>query len=178
MEMTHCPHCGSNLSKPVKVRKKRCAKCGLIKPLTEFDPSCTSDDGHQSYCKGCKKDLGKRRQQRSVAARLRHHMATRIATQLGDNAPDGMTSKLDILLGYRIQTLVKALSTDLREREGKKLRDALEEGYHVDHIKPLSSFKVIVGDHIDMEAFQECWAISNLRAIPAAENLAKGARIE
>jgi len=81
-------------------------------------------------------------------------------------------------LGYRISALVKALGKDLKEREGhtRKLRDALNEGYHIDHVRPLSSFNVIADDGVDWDEFQKCWAIGNLTAIPAEENLAKGAQ--
>jgi len=110
-------------------------------------------------------------------------------TQLGILAPAHFVKNMEDYLGYKIVTLVKALGRDLKEREGpkRKLRDALNEGYHIDHITPLSSFKVIWVDdgpngdnveHIDWAIFRDCWAIDNLRAIPADENLAKGASME
>lgn len=155
---------------------KKCAKCGNIKALDEFNASDTSHDGRQSYCKKCKSAMHKQRHRQNTRARLRHHMATRIQSQLGKHSPPNLTKNLEEYLGYRIPTLVKSLRADLMEREGKKLNDALEEGYHIDHLKPLSSYQVICGEVVDWEAFKECWAISNLKAIPAAENLAKGAK--
>ncbi len=165
---------------------KKCAKCGEVYPSVEcaanFGASETSCDGLQSYCNKCKNELGKRRQKKNVVARIRHHIATRVATQLGDCAPDNCTKELEKHLGYTIRNLVRHLSAELREREGKKLRDALEEGYHIDHIHPLSKFEVVIkeddwDDMIDWPAFRECWRIENLMAIPAAENLAKGAKV-
>jgi hypothetical protein len=88
---------------------------------------------------------------------------------------------LEYYLGYRITALVKALGKDLKEREGshRKLRDALNEGYHIDHKRPLSSFNVVILENhvemVDWEEFKRCWSISNLMAIPAVENLKKGA---
>lgn len=157
-------------------KTKKCAKCGGVKALDEFNSSETSHDGKQSYCKKCKGNLHKQRHRQNSRARLRHHIATRAQSQLGDLAPSALTKDLDTYLGYRIPTLVKALRADLMEREGKKLNDALEEGYHVDHIKPLSSYSVIKDGAVDWDAFRECWAISNLKVIPAADNLAKGAK--
>ncbi len=167
---------------------KKCAKCGVVYPSDEcdanFGASETSCDGLQSYCNSCKNELGKRRQKKNVTARIRHHIATRVATQLGELAPVNCTKELEKHLGYTIRSLVRHLSADLREREGKKLRDALEEGYHIDHIHPLSKFPVIypnsaknLPDEVNWGIFRDCWRIENLMAIPAAENLAKGAKV-
>ncbi len=103
-------------------------------------------------------------------------------TQLGTHAPGNFVKNMEDYLGYKIVSLVKALGKDLKEREGpkRKLRDALNEGYHIDHIVPLSSFDILLstnsgGNVVNWDVFRECWAITNLRAIPADENLAKGA---
>jgi hypothetical protein len=106
-------------------------------------------------------------------------------TQLGKElTPTNFVANLEDYLGYKISTLVKHLSRDLKEREGvgRKLRDALNEGYHIDHIHPLSRFAVVGTDDlgegfVNWEAFRECWSMANLTAIPAEENLAKGAKV-
>ena len=163
----------------MKDRIKKCAKCGTKKPLEQFGTHIDSSDGHQSYCKQCKNALGKRRREINVKAYLKHHTATRVGTQLGKLAPEGFAKDLETLLGYRITTLVKHLREDLRKREpGRKLRDALQEGYHIDHIYPLSRFIVIQDGKVNWEEFKRCWHYTNLSAIPAAENLAKGAKVE
>ena len=46
--------------------------------------------------------------------------------------------------------------------------------WHIDHIIPLSAFNYTKPEHID---FGRAWALSNLRPLWAAENMAKGARI-
>lgn len=158
-------------------RIKKCAKCGERKVATEFGLHKDASDGRQSYCKVCKNGLGKRRQERNVGARLKHHMATRIATQLGVHAPPNLTRDLETYLGYSMTKLTNALAKELKEREGVKLRDALQDGYHIDHIHPLSKFDVVAEGRVNWDVFKDCWAIDNLMAIPAAENLAKGARI-
>lgn len=108
-------------------------------------------------------------------------MATRCLDQLGERAPSGFTRNIEDYLGYSIARLVRALRERLHEKEGvdRKLKDALNEGYHVDHIRPLSSFDVMRGDgeeEVDWDEFRRCWAVSNLEAIPALDNLKKGAR--
>ncbi len=141
-------------------------------------------DGYQVICYQCKGVANTAARNKNVAFRIRHHTGTRCLTQLGEHAPDNFVKNLEKHLGYKIRSLVKYLRRELKEREGLKrsLRDALNEGYHIDHKVPLSSFKVIrigsdgAGDVVDWDTFQECWAMTNLRAIPAEENLAKGAK--
>lgn len=164
------------LLKKYEGRTKKCSKCGERKDYTEFGKHEDSADGRQSYCKKCKNALGKRRRDVNVNARLKHHMATRIATQLGIHAPENLTRDLEEHLGYPMTRLTNALSKELGQREGIKLRQALQDGYHIDHIRPLSTFKVIKGNEIDWDTFRECWAIGNLKAISAQENLAKGVK--
>tara|TARA_Y100000310_G_scaffold343516_1_gene451562 strand:- start:445 stop:1041 length:597 start_codon:yes stop_codon:yes gene_type:complete len=181
---------------------KKCIKCRAWKPREDwkdengtlikagFGKHDTSSDGLQSICHKCKNVANTKSREKNVTARIRHHIATRCLTQLGKLAPPEFTQKLTDYLGYKIPTLVRALRKDLQEREGKdrKLRDALNEGYHVDHVKPLSLFEVIAephdldgihkGPYVDWDSFKECWAIKNLSAIPADENLAKGAKYD
>lgn len=37
-------------------RVKRCAKCGLKKPIAEFNRHRASADGRQSYCRSCARE--------------------------------------------------------------------------------------------------------------------------
>ncbi len=179
---------------------KKCIKCRGWKARDDilgedgdnikrgFGKHASSSDGLQSICLLCKNAMNVKARSRNVTQRIRHHTGTRCLTQLGKIAPKNLVANLEEHLGYKIRTLVRHLSTDLKEREGKgrKLRDALSEGYHIDHIRPLSSFEVvncggIGGDairYVDWVTFRDCWAISNLQAIPSAENLAKGAQFD
>ncbi len=156
------------------------------KELTHgFGKHADSSDGLQSICISCKNGMNAKARERNPTQRIRHHTGTRCLTQLGDMAPESFVADLEKYLGYKIPRLVKHLAAGLKEREGpkRKLRDALAEGYHIDHITPLSSFKVIrksqtQEDTVDWLAFKACWRMENLRAIPADENLAKGAKHE
>lgn len=173
---------------------KKCIKCRQWKPRQDIvaNPDTeeativekkgfgdhNSSDGLQSICYTCKNTMNTKAREKNVTARIRHHTATRCLTQLGEHAPETFTADMEHHLGYKITALVKALGKDLKEREGhtRKLRDALNEGYHIDHVRPLSSFNVLVDALVDWDEFRLCWAISNLKAIPAEENLAKGAQ--
>lgn len=198
---------------------KKCIKCRQWKPRKDITIELTVDDvdegmstsqvvtkhgfgkhkdssdGLQSICFTCKNVMNNKAREKNVTARIRHHTATRCLTQLGKTlTPPNFVANLEDYLGYRISKLVKHLSADLKEREGvkRKLRDALNEGYHLDHIRPLSSYDVITGRdlgqneegdtvaelEVDWDAFRDCWRIENLTAIPAQENLQKGAKYD
>lgn len=160
----------------VKVRKKKCAKCGTSKELTFFPKHSTSSDGLASYCKPCRNGLRKRRH-RNTRLRLRHHIYTRVASQLnkaGVPIPKGCVTDLDKYFGYRISVLRDYLAQDLKDREQITLKEAFDRNYHLDHRYPLSKFAIT---SIECQAFKDCWAMSNLRMIPALENLRKSDKI-
>lgn len=170
---------------------KKCIKCRCWHPREDivdehdghikkrrFGRNEQSSDGLQSICYSCKNVSNTLARSKNATQRIRHHTGTRCLTQLGKSAPREFVKNMEDYLGYKITTLVKALGKDLKSREGskRKLRDALNEGYHIDHITPLSSFGVVGDDGtVDWDVFRKCWSVDNLRAIPAEENLAKGA---
>lgn len=44
-------------------------------------------------------------------------------------------------------------------------------GWHIDHIRPISSFNFDSTDHPD---FKKCWALDNLQPLWVEDNLSKG----
>jgi 5-methylcytosine-specific restriction endonuclease McrA len=58
--------------------------------------------------------------------------------------------------------------------DGYTWSDFLAGKLHIDHIIPISAFNFSKPEHID---FKRCWALSNLRLIPAKENLIKSNKI-
>lgn len=167
----------SKIQQKFAEKYQKCVKCGEKKQFSEFGLNPGSSTGYQTYCKLCKNALGDRRRKFNLGARLKHHFATRIAMQLGEKTPENYVKDLENMLGYSFTELKGALSAEIQAREHKTLRQAFDEDYHVDHIRPLSSFKVIGDDgEVDWGAFRACWAIPNLRAISSEENLKKGAR--
>ena len=161
-----------------KVRMKRCAKCQNKKALEFFPKHSSSSDGHASYCASCRNNLHKERRKKDIVARLKHHIATRVAKQLAnsDESKESLktlTSNLETYLGYKLFKLKKRLAQQVKSEYGVSLREAFDLNYHVDHTKPLSLFNVT---SLSCQEFKDCWQISNLRLIPAEENLTKGAR--
>ncbi len=162
-----------------KVRLKKCPKCGRKQGLENFAKHSTSSDGYQSYCKQCKSNMHKRKRKVNIVFRIKHHFGTRITDQLGRACPKHLNKDLEKYLGYRISELRRHLEEEIQLREGITVREAFKRGYHIDHVRPLSSFAVSEVDSEEgLAAFRECWAITNLILIPAEENLSKGAKYE
>jgi len=158
-----------------KVRVKKCARCGEKQPVTKFAKHSTSSDGRASYCNNCRNLLGAKRRKTNLGYKLRHHIHSRIIKYTYTHGiPKGLVTDLEVYLNYTMLQLKRHLSADLFDREGITLREAFDKGYHLDHMKPLSSFAILdIGD----EEFRRCWAMDNLRMITAEENLAKGAKV-
>ncbi len=52
--------------------KKRCSKCGRVKPLSAFHQKASNSDGRQSYCRECRSEYVRQRYQRpGIAERAR-----------------------------------------------------------------------------------------------------------
>lgn len=153
-------------------KAKKCVTCGGFKPRREFALHDTSSDGYASVCNSCRTEKNNERRRTNPVHRLKHHMSVRIERQLGLNCPPEYQKNLEKYLGYRISELVKKLEAELSE-EGMSLAEVFKQDWHLDHIKPLHSFNVT---RMDSEAFRACWAINNLKFIPAEVNLAKGGK--
>lgn len=77
--------------------------------------------------------------------------------------------------GRKWQELVGYSVDDLRSHLEAKFAEGMTwenygSGWHVDHVRPIASFDFVArGD----EAVRECWALSNLQPLWAADNLRK-----
>jgi hypothetical protein len=85
-------------------------------------------------------------------------------------------NKLDKYSNYFNMVGYSAL--DLKEHLEKQFTDSMSwENYgewHIDHIKPISSF---VFESVDDKEFKECWSLDNLQPMWGVENIKKGNRI-
>ena len=46
--------------------------------------------------------------------------------------------------------------------------------WHIDHIKPIASYKFVKDGEEDIEAVKQCWSLDNLRPLYKKDNLSKG----
>ena len=76
------------------------------------------------------------------------------------------------LVGYSCNDLIKHLKQTIPE--GYTWEDVLTAKLQIDHIIPLRVFNYTSPEHMD---FKRCWALSNLRLLPARENLIKAGKI-
>lgn len=78
----------------------------------------------------------------------------------------------EILVGYDVTILKKHLNRTIPK--DYSWNDYLDGKLHIDHIIPISAFNFDRPEHID---FKRCWALKNLRLLPARENLEKWAHL-
>ncbi|MBA7526943.1 hypothetical protein ES705_19114 [subsurface metagenome] len=77
------------------------------------------------------------------------------------------------LVGYNSNDLIKRLNETMPV--GYTWQDYLNGDLHTDHIIPISAFNFTRPEHTD---FKRCWALENLRLLPAQENLIKNAKLD
>jgi len=79
----------------------------------------------------------------------------------------------ETLLNYTLIDLIKRL--DKTMPAGYTWEDYLSGRLHIDHIIPIDAFNFTRPEHTD---FKRCWVLSNLRLLPAKENLIKGDKLD
>jgi len=76
------------------------------------------------------------------------------------------------LVGYTLNDLIKRLKKTMPD--GYNWNDYLSGKLQLDHIIPINAFNYTKSEHTD---FKRCWALNNLRLLPAEENLIKNAKL-
>jgi len=77
--------------------------------------------------------------------------------------------KWESLVGYSLDQLMKHI--ELQFVKGMNWQNRGD--WHIDHIRPLSSFRF---ETPDCPGFKEAWALTNLRPLWSGENMSKGAK--
>lgn len=109
------------------------------------------------------------RERRDPQFKLRLRMGTAIREALQARGESKRRRKWEDLVGYSVADLRRHL-----ERQFTKGMCWASYGeWHIDHIRPIASFKYETADD---PAFRECWALSNLRPLWSMLNSAKGAK--
>lgn len=147
--------------------------------------------GRRSYDRHREKKCAQGRERYAASASLRRSKkadAKRITTARRKRDP---AFRLRVIIAGRINNTLKGRQgcgalrhlglnksgTDKLIADILALPDAGRQGYHLDHIIPFPEMmRRYDGDHI--AALREWYKISNLRWIPAEQNLRKGDRVE
>lgn len=109
------------------------------------------------------------RRARSPKRRLHERISARVRQSLRG---DKYRRSWEALVGYTLAELHWHL--DRTMPAGFTWDDFAAGDLHVDHIIPVAAFNFTKAEDID---FKRCWALSNLRLLPAQENLAKKATL-
>ncbi len=180
---------------------KTCTRCKETKPLSDYYETYGYTDGHFTWCKICQNVVGKTwreknrvRQatnvrswgERNIEARrahrrkwaAKHRQSMSIADRIHDNIRSKVWAQLKgqkrgrrvfEILGYQIEDLMMHLERQFAsgmswDNYGK---------WHIDHIKPRSSFLIQSLDDANLRA---CWSLSNLQPLWALDNYNKGTK--
>ena len=104
---------------------------------------------------------------------IKFNLNTRICRAIGKALKGNKNGKhWEDLVGYSLAGLTKRLKKTMPK--GYTWQDYLNGDLHIDHITPIAVFNFTKPEHVD---FKRCWALNNLRLLPARENLIKNAKL-
>ena len=177
-----------NQERENKKQRRRCYTCKTVKPISEFVRDNSKFGCHGYECKDCRRVYFREYSNRpEVKHRLKQqrnkrydnikttpkvriegymHLAFRCAAK---GKGEKSFKKLLPILGYDAQQLRDYLEAQFKP--GMTFDNHGNKGWHIDHIKPRSSFNYT---SMEDEEFKACWALENLQPLWAGENLQKG----
>lgn len=106
---------------------------------------------------------------RDLKFNLTGRIRSAISLSLKSNKPRG---SWELIVGYNVNDLTKHLIKTMPK--GYNWEDYINTKLVVDHIIPISAFNFSKPEHIN---FKRCWALSNLRLLPARENILKSNKL-
>jgi len=190
---THRGHKDRDLIDPVG---KVCIKCKIYKSYSEFSKSSRVIDGHAGSCKVCKKpevskyELNKEKCKQQSSEYYKTHKEQR-HTWYKNKEKEDVNFKLGNRLRHRLRSTLKKLKTrgshinnlgcsieELKQHLESKFLPGMSwgnwtlNGWHIDHIIPLSSF-----DLTDLEQLKKACHYTNLQPLWAKDNISKGNKI-
>jgi hypothetical protein len=177
---------------------KKCTKCLELKSLEDFTKKSSRKDGKSSHCKECenkrdaiyreqnKQKIKDRRKSPEYKEKLKEQKRRYYQKKYHSDGDFRMMRNLrsrtfKALNGELKQdTTINLLGCSLDEfklhleslwQEGMNWDNYSYEGWHIDHIRPCSSF-----DLLNIEEQKECFHFSNLQPLWAKDNLLKGSK--
>jgi len=164
----------------VPEQNKRCCRCKQTKPVDIFYNDKYTPDRLSRKCKDCADTVNRqyrrnnkdivREQKRNyiennIQAKISHNLRTRVGKIIKNK-----TIKTFEALGCSAEELIEHLESRFLPR--MNWENYGPEGWHVDHIIPLSSF-----DLTDLMQFKKACHYTNLQPLWARDNLSKGSKI-
>jgi Tfp pilus tip-associated adhesin PilY1 len=167
-------------------KTKTCWKCQIKKSITNFGIAKRNKDGLNTMCKKCssishkgyersnagkkkRSNYSKNKRKTNINYRLSRMMATVIWQTLKHKKDK---NHWENLVGYTAQDLKNHLEKQFKD--GMAWENQGKNGWHIDHIRPVSSFNIT---DFNCDDFKKCWALSNLQPLWAIDNIKKGNKI-
>jgi len=166
-----------------------CKYCDTVKSLDEFHARTKSKYGKRTICRNCQSKVHKKygnyrrnkernriyqhnRYKTDISYRLKMNLRSRIRNALNGKNKSASTIEL---LGCTIEELKQHLQSTALKNGYKDFDIESYSGldYHIDHIKPCSSFNLE-----DEEEQRKCFHHTNLQILTATTNLKKGDKYE
>ena len=188
--------------------KKICAICGIEFEANTTGKYCSDKcrkiknkkDSKKYYLKNSEKikkraidwdrdNSDKRKNTSKIYAENNKNWARRNRAKKGVPLSGNISCQIRIGLkrkkGFKTFNLLGYTSTDLKNHLDSLLKDGMSWdnygrfGWHIDHIKPIASFKLTKKNgEPNLEQIKLCWSLNNLQPLWANENESKGSWYE
>jgi len=147
------------------LKEKLCSICKQVKPVNRFSRSKVKTDGLNSSCYDCRKMYEKQKYKENVNFRLSRIVRRQTQRVVQAAKTNKEASSIDYL-GCSIDEFKKHIESQFKE--GMNWDNHSIDGWHIDHIKPLSWFiKNCKNPH-------EANHYTNLQPLWGTENILKG----
>lgn len=145
----------------------KCSACGEWLPIFRFHKDPSKSFGRDGQCKECVNKRNREKWTERYYSDATFRLNETVSRLMNYHLKGNKNNKhWEELVGYTIEELKLHLENQFKDN----MAWSNYGDWHVDHIKPVSSFNFT--DPEDKE-FQECWALENLQPLWAEENLAK-----
>lgn len=114
-------------------------------------------------CNACHRTLCKKENQKQHNRRPKYKLSRNIRTGISKSFRTGKSGLWESRVGYTLAELREYLQSQFQPN----MSWANYGKWHIDHIKPVSSFDF---NSYEQEAFKSCWSLSNLRPLWAKDN--------
>ena len=154
-----------NIEKILDKRKQWCKE----------NPEKVKED-NKNYIKNNKEKVRERKRiycKNKRKTDLRYNLSKKISRAVSYSLREGKNGRCwEDLVGYTANDLIRHLKGTMSN--GYTWQDYIEGKLHVDHKIPISAHNFTKPEHAD---FKSCWALSNLRLLPAKENMVKNNKL-